>query len=156
MLDPPRGTWGDGHAPEATLKKRASLTFPTWLALLALGVQLALPLSIGTEIAHHGAAPAWEAAASDLCSVAHSHAASANYAHPASRRDKDGSGSQIPAGACALCMALNVMHAFTDAPILALPLPARAESSRPVAAQDDAVAAAPSAVYRSRAPPAVA
>src|SRR5690242_8893850 len=83
---------GDGHAPGAPLKKRASLTFPTWLALLALGVQLVLPLSIGTEIAHHGAAPSWEAAADNLCSVAHIHAASANDAHPTSHRDKDGSG----------------------------------------------------------------
>ncbi|HET9149822.1 MAG TPA: DUF2946 family protein [Alphaproteobacteria bacterium] len=131
----------------ATLKKGASKSLSTWLALLALGVQLALPLSVGIEIAHHGAAPIWEAAAGDLCSVAHS--------HPAPHREKDGSGP-APTGACALCAALNVMHAFTDAPILALPIPGRAESSRPIAVHDDVGAPAPSAVYRSRAPPTVA
>jgi hypothetical protein len=155
MLDPPRGTWRDGLAPGALLNKRASLTFPTWLALLALGVQLALPLSVGIEIAHHGAAPIGEAAADNLCSVTHPHATSANDAHPASHREKNGSGSQIPAGACALCAALNVMHTFTVAPVPAVPSPARTASNRPVAAHDAAVAAAPSAVYRSRAPPLV-
>lgn len=118
-------------------------------------MQLALPVSVGAQIARNGTAPAWKAAAGALCSVAHPHAISADGVRPVSHHETNGSGPSHTADACALCAALNVMPVFTDAPALALPIPARAEPIRPVAAHAAAVTASLPTAYRSRAPPLV-
>ena len=136
------------------LKQRTSLSLAKWLALLAIGVQLVLPLSVGLQIAARGRASALTAFNTELCLADHSVASPG-----ADTNDRSGPGNphnDNPAGGCPLCLALQAMHAFTDTSIAALPAPPISGKSLAVASHDTAAATAPTASYQSRAPPVMA
>jgi hypothetical protein len=131
--------------------KLRTLSLAKWFALLAIGVQLVLPLSVGLQINARGAAAALAAFETELCLGDHSGAAPV-----ADAGDRSGPGksrSDAPAGACPLCLVLQVLHAFTDSPVAALPLPSVSGKTLGLAAHDATTATALTASYRSRAPP---
>jgi len=136
------------------LKHRTSLSLAKWLALLAIGVQLVLPLSVGLQIAARGTASALTAFNTELCLADHS------VASPdADANDRSGPGNthnDNPAGGCPLCLALQAMHAFTDASIAPLPAPRISGKSLAVAAHDAPTPVTDVASYQSRAPPVMA
>lgn len=124
------------------------------MALLAIGVQLVLPLSVGVQIVRQGGASTLSIFQTALCVVGHA----ANLA-----QTDNNSGSKPvdprndnPAAGCPLCLALQVMHAFTDAPAAPLPLPSVIAASPTHTTPDIAASITHSSPYNSRAPPVMA
>jgi hypothetical protein len=148
---------------ETALLRRARLTFPTWLALLALGVQGLFPLSVGFQIAEHASTPAWKVIADAQAVGGHSHhtLAAANgkarsLIHPVSPPASNHTPHTDPAGGCALCFALQTLQAYTQAAVLGVPLPPAVGVDARPASRNASVHAYPPASYRSRAPPLMA
>jgi Protein of unknown function (DUF2946) len=132
-----------------TLKLR-TLSLAKWLALLAIGMQLVLPLSVGLQINTRGAAAMLAAFETELCLA--DHAGAAPVADTGDRSEPGKSPSDN-AGGCPLCLVLQVLHAFTDSPVAALPLPSVSGKTLGLATHDAATATPLTASYRSRAPP---
>jgi hypothetical protein len=120
----------------------------TWLAFLALAVQVLLPFLVAYEIAL-ASTPAYAEGTTVICSASSSTTIPA--AHPVDHTAHHG----LAAG-CPLCIAAAAAHAFTAAPPVALPLP----QARSVILHHAGVAPRPyastAASYNPRAPPSIA
>jgi len=142
-----------------TLTKRGSLGFPAWLALLALGVQLLLPLSAGVRVADHGGHAAHVAVSAEPGAEGHASAADAgrhSIIHPASRSGTTDRHDTGGIDACALCAALQSLSNCVETQVSMPLVPSIVGGSLLVVAQSTIVHAPRSASYDSRAPPATA
>jgi hypothetical protein len=117
-----------------------------WLGLLALAIQVGLPLLVAAEISL--AARAGTDSVFEMCEYGHLHVAEhePGTAHHHHHDGDDG-------GLCPICIALHAGSVFTAPTLLALPLPVAA----PIATAAPETRAEPRRVtltaYRSRAPP---
>jgi hypothetical protein len=117
----------------------------TWLAFLALAVQVLLPFLVAYEIGL-ASTPAYAAGTTVICSASSPTAPRAVH-HTAHHGLADG---------CPICIALAAAQAFTAAPPVALPLP----QAQSVILHHAGVAPRPYAStatsYNPRAPPSIA
>jgi hypothetical protein len=120
----------------------------TWLAFLALAVQVLLPFFVASEIAL-ASAPAYAEGTTVICS------ASGSTTAPASNSANHASHHTLSDG-CPICIALAASHAFTTAPPVALPLPQARAVVLHHAADAPRAFATTAASYNPRGPPSIA
>jgi len=117
----------------------------TWLAFLALAIQVLLPFFVAYEIAL-ASTPAYAEGTTVICS------ASGSTASPAPHQ-VDHTAHHGVAGSCPLCIALAASQAFTAAAPVALPLPQAKSVILHNAVQAPRVFSGATLSYNSRAPP---
>ncbi len=120
----------------------------TWLALLALAIQILLPFLVAYEIAFAGT-PAHAQGTSVICSAAEP----TNPTAPP--QGSHGSRHGLTAS-CPICMALAAGQAFTAAAPIALPLPLVESFVHYIAVQTPNAPFGAIASYNPRAPPSIA
>jgi len=124
-------------------------TIAAWLGLIALAIQMALPLVVAAEVSL--AAGAGEDSVFELCEYGHVHAAAPHDADEPDGKPQHhkGDGDLL----CPICIALHAGPVFTAPAALGLPVPTAAT----IAAAAPEMRTAPRLVavtaYRSRAPP---
>ncbi len=129
------------------LRRKRHHRLAAWLGLLALAVQVCLPLLIAAEIrAATAAAPSLSLAlaAVPICHAADEQTSGPGTGQPPDRHDRAG---------CPICTALAASLAFTAAVAPALPVPQGCAIALRVAASAPALSPRFAAAYRSRAPP---
>jgi hypothetical protein len=127
--------------------KQRAVPQGTWLAFLALAVQVLLPFFLASEIAL-ASAPAYAEGTTVICTASGSTTAPAPHSanHASHRALSDG---------CPICIALAAAHAFTAAPPVALPLPQASSVFLLHAADAPRAFASTAASYNPRGPPSI-
>jgi len=120
----------------------------TWLAFLALAVQVLLPFFVASEISL-ASAPAYAQGTTVICS------ASGSTTTPAPHPANHASHHTLSDG-CPICIALAASHAFTAAPPVALPLPQATSVFLLHSADAPRAFASTAASYNPRGPPSIA
>jgi hypothetical protein len=128
--------------------KRTDVPQGTWLAFLALAVQVLLPFFVAYEIGL-ASTPAYAEGTTVICS------ASGSTTAPTPRSANHASHHTLSDG-CPICIALAASHAFTTALPVALPLPQASSVILRHAADAPRTFASTAAFYNPRAPPSIA
>jgi hypothetical protein len=127
-------------------KQRRAVT--AWLGLLALVLQVLVPLLVAGEIA--AAAKAGDSSVFELCLFGHLHEVTAPHGTGTSGgADRHTNAADL----CPICIALHASPVFTAPVATALPLPMQQEIGVSLPAQRQPAKLATPAAYRSRAPP---
>jgi hypothetical protein len=143
------------HGTSMTERRDRQTPAGTWLGLVAMLLQVLLPVLVGLEMS--GAAGAGGNAAGP-CLLMHADApAGAPDAAPPSHHHGGAPAEDAPYGKglvpCCLCQALQAAHGFTPPAVIALPAPRFHGVAALGGADEPVVTATYSAVYSSRAPP---
>lgn len=116
-----------------------------WLGLIALALQVELPLLVAVEISLASRAAA--NSAFEICGYGHGPAAAGAPGQTSHHQHRDGD------GLCPICIALHAGPVFTAPAILALPLPTAPAIAAATAESRSEPRFVALVAYRSRAPP---
>jgi hypothetical protein len=145
------------HGTSMTERRGRRTPAGAWLGVIAMLLQVLLPVLVGFEMS--GAAAAGGSGAGP-CLLMHGAAPSdqPDAAAPAHHHEGGAPAEDAPYGkglvpCCALCTALQAAHGFTTPAAIGVPAPRFHGVAAPAGADEPVVVATYSASYSSRAPP---
>jgi DUF2946 family protein len=131
------------------LKRRAA----AWLGLLALGIQILIPLVVAAEIGLATSAGAGAGSVFELCVFGHVHGVAQNDADDSAPGKSHGTTDSGLGAACPICIALHAASPFAAPEAGPLPIPSASGIDVPILAAPIAPLFPLVAAYHSRAPP---